>query len=1060
MDDRLAESVQVLRSMGESGWACYLSYGEAAPDWVSAVRQAGWNPLLIEISEESAPRGQDDVSVVVSSEDLPELLQQRFPPGRPLHQLIISTEDQQARQEAISAAKPWVVATTAVVPDIPGYTRMATRTWHWWLRNEHQHLAPGLTQLTTTEPDTTARPTPGLVRRVLDGRLRPYAIQLAYRLPGPLRARLAKKRHLEAVQSNQPHLTHAAFLQPHAPTSIQWLTPDGLPPIPQAAHTLEPLTAAQVAEARSWLAEPHDSDTMLDRRMDNHGDELGRTREALRTRLTIAEHCTVYPRALEGGIGTSVLFDARSLQSPAFGTRGIGRFALSMLQAVRAALGDEATTLLIDPTLEPLPTEIRGQCQAVRCVAAGAAYAAIIQPSPMTATPDPLLPGLLAGVPSLALAFDFIPAHHPGVYLSHPAAHAEYAANLDALGLYGEYLAISQTTADELHELLLQRGRSEVSCQVAWPTSITTAPQSTVKSSTSGPIVIMTGDDPRKNTFGALAAVGAATSGDHPPRDVVVIGMAGQANRVHHLSIAAAIRPGETRTTDRIDDAELSDLLAGASAMVVASFDEGLSLPVIEALRHGTPVIASDIPAHRELIGQGDYLASAEDLAGLSAAIGRHRGSTATMRRQAARLAAHQHANLEDALTQRLESVATQTDHQQRPAALDHHRRSIAVLATWPPQATGVADFTAATMRELTTRADLTYFTTTDAAEGLPLEELPERAADFDAVIAVVGNSHYHLTILETLARLRRTSTTPTVVIAHDTRMIEYYSALRSKAGAEVLMLRGQPERELDPSFDEQLEDMRLLQNAGMWEVAHLADRLVMHAMGASERIERETGIAPTLLPFAYYRSPDLSAISPSTRTQARERIGVPGQDLFLASLGYVDTRTKMTDVVVEAAAWLTQWGHRVSLHLVGSAPAELERSLTKRAKQAGIKDFRITGFVNEATFRDYLLGIDLGVQLRISPMLGVSGPLADMAAFGTLAVASRGLAIDIDAPNYIHRLPENVSPLLVAEAIEEVRKAPPDAATIEAQRAEYLRQLSPEVYAEKLREVIEEVLR
>ena len=1058
MDDRLAETVQVLRSMGESGWACYLADEDHAGDWVAAVREAGWSPLRITLTQDSQPRGQDDVQVQLAPRDLPELLHQRFPPGRPLHQLIVESEDTDAQLTAVAEAKPWILGTTTGAAHIPGYTHVVSREWHWWLRDDQQHLAPGLTQLTHSEPVIGSSP-PNLLRRVLAGRLRPYAIQLAYRMPGPLRARLAEKRHLEAVQPNQAHLTHAAFLQPQAPANIQWLTPEGLPPIPSAARSLDPMSPEQITEARSWLAEPHDADAMLDRRMDNHGDELGRTRDALRTRLAIAERGDVQPRALNGAVGSSVLVDARSLQSPAFGTRGIGRFALSMVHAVRASVGDDATTLLIDPTLEPLPVDIRGDCHMVRCIDETADYAAIIQPSPMTASPDPLLPGLLAGMPSLALAFDFIPAHYPGVYLSHPAAHAEYAANLDALALYGEYLAISQTTAYELQQLLLQRGRSAVQCEVAWPTSITSGSQSTAMSTNSGPIVIMTGDDPRKNTFGALAAVGAATSGDHPPRDVVVIGMAGQANRVHHLSIAAAIRPGETRTADRIDDSELSELLASASAVVVASFDEGLSLPVIEGLRHGTPVIASDIPAHRELIGPGDHLAPAGDLAAFSAAIRRHRGSTATARRQAARLAAHQHANLEEAIRERLAGVRIQASPAQTTKAARDRRFSVAVMTPLPPQATGIADFTAATMREFAAHADLTYFTTTDASEGEPLESLPEIAHEFDAVIAVIGNSHYHLTILEALARLRCTSTAQTIVIAHDTRMIEYYTALRSKAGAEALMLRGQGQWELDPSFDEQLEDMRLLQNAGMWEVAHLADHLVMHAVGASERIKGETGVTPTLLPFAYYRSPDLSEISATTRMQARERIGVPEQDLFLASLGYIDTRTKMTDVVVEAAAWLTQWGHRVSLHLVGAAPAELERSLTKRAEQAGLQDFRITGFVDEATFRDYLLGIDLGVQLRISPMLGVSGPLADMAAFGTPAVASRGLAVDIDAPEYIYRLPENVSPLLVAEAIEEAQMSPPDATTIEMQRAEYLQQLSPEVYARRLLQVLKEVL-
>ena len=49
-------------------------------------------------------------------------------------------------------------------------------------------------------------------------------------------------------------------------------------------------------------------------------------------------------------------------------------------------------------------------------------------------------------------------------------------------------------------------------------------------------------------------------------------------------------------------DKELAVLLAGANGLLAPSFAEGFNLPVAEALALGVPVIASDIPAHRELL--------------------------------------------------------------------------------------------------------------------------------------------------------------------------------------------------------------------------------------------------------------------------------------------------------------------------------------------------------------------------------------------------------------------------------------------------------------------------
>jgi len=45
----------------------------------------------------------------------------------------------------------------------------------------------------------------------------------------------------------------------------------------------------------------------------------------------------------------------------------------------------------------------------------------------------------------------------------------------------------------------------------------------------------------------------------------------------------------------------LKTLIAGARALLMPSFVEGLGLPILEAMAQGTPVIASDIPAHREV---------------------------------------------------------------------------------------------------------------------------------------------------------------------------------------------------------------------------------------------------------------------------------------------------------------------------------------------------------------------------------------------------------------------------------------------------------------------------
>ena len=471
------------------------------------------------------------------------------------------------------------------------------------------------------------------------------------RLPPSARAALIRRRHLMHVTTNMGQLTDPAYLGRPPADIVGWIDATGMPAGPSAGYSLDPLDPAAAAAARAWLAAgPYDSDALLERRTDNHGDELGRTMAALRLRLRLADR----PAVSADVAGSSVLFDARCLQSAAFGTRGIGRFAKAALVGARAALGDDRLVLLVDRGLEELPMDLAGDCRQVTRVEErdAARYTALVQPSPMTATADPLVPLLHGKAHCIAVVFDFIPMHYPTIYLRHYAARAEYAAALDSLRLYDEFVCISDLARVELLGFLgaPAEGPGSVPAVVAWPRDVLPPGEVAAAGDGTGPIVVMTGDEPRKNTFGALAAIGAATAGGAEERDVVVIGMAGQETRVHHWSIGAAMRPGEARTLGRISDAEMEDLLANASLVVVASFDEGLSLPVIEAVRAGAPVVAADIPAHRELIGTGSFLADPASPASMSAAIRRHRHSAATREQQLRSLLGHRHGVLEDVI--------------------------------------------------------------------------------------------------------------------------------------------------------------------------------------------------------------------------------------------------------------------------------------------------------------------------------------------------------------------------------------------------------------------------
>ena len=114
--------------------------------------------------------------------------------------------------------------------------------------------------------------------------------------------------------------------------------------------------------------------------------------------------------------------------------------------------------------------------------------------------------------------------------------------------------------------------------------------------------------EPRKDVRTLLAA--HRLLADAPP--LVLVGPAGWGES---LDVSGCITPGY------LDSDSLRAVVAGASALVLPSRDEGFGLPLLEALACGTPVVASDLPVLREVGGDVVSYAPVGDAEAFAAAL-------------------------------------------------------------------------------------------------------------------------------------------------------------------------------------------------------------------------------------------------------------------------------------------------------------------------------------------------------------------------------------------------------------------------------------------------------
>lgn len=106
--------------------------------------------------------------------------------------------------------------------------------------------------------------------------------------------------------------------------------------------------------------------------------------------------------------------------------------------------------------------------------------------------------------------------------------------------------------------------------------------------------------EPRKNLAVLLRALASDPS-------LPQLWLAGESQGAHGAELEASARElgveRRVRFLGACDDARLAELYAACRCVVLPSLREGFDLPLVEALRAGAPVAASDLPVHRELSG-------------------------------------------------------------------------------------------------------------------------------------------------------------------------------------------------------------------------------------------------------------------------------------------------------------------------------------------------------------------------------------------------------------------------------------------------------------------------
>ena len=744
--------------------------------------------------------------------------------------------------------------------------------------------------------------------------------------------------------------------------------------------------------------------------------------------------------------GTSVRadFDARCLQDPMYRDRGIGRFALAALQAL-VELGVDVTAL-ISPVLprgrvpEDLPV-------LERAGTAADGFDLLFAPSPMTHDVSPLVQ-LRRLIPvACAFVFDFIPARHPSIYLNSEVDQATYRARLSMLSHYDELWCISQETRAQAERLGLPGAKTKV----VWPDPLDLRHSAPAHAGMRrNEILVSTGMEWRKRWLTAVRGASQAVADSSTLINVLGI------NEDDFFRSDAKFMPDlpfeRIRPQAGLSDAQVTELYARQRACVVSTVDEGLSLPVIEALLAGCPVAFSDIPVHRELAGSGPFAFDPRDPWSVSESLQYVLANEVdVLELQRSVLVNHEHELLTSAVEALVAACARPARTESRPIGKTRiDRMRLAVVSPFQPSRSGVADFSQRMVNELMQHADITLCGPEAARHGLPSlspVELALHQSEFDQVISVLGNSHFHLDSMRALEEIQCHA------LCHDVRMNELnYFLYGPDEAARIASQGAAAEVVLPGELASWFSQPDATRNLGYWRVAQQAKAMAFHSARIAARVSAETGNHSTIaLRFPVFREPDAGRHAPFDRDRFLASQSVRPDTQVVGIFGGVDIRTKAADTVMEAVAYLQMWGLPTSLVLVGGCEPRLLQQLKSLARDMALQDFKITGPVSEADYQGWLKASDATAIVRNGQLLSLSGAALDTLAFGVPTVMSESLIKDCGHTPYTVQVADSFTGLLVAEALEAALAMDRNSGDIEAARREFVATHGMDSYAKDL---------
>ena len=328
------------------------------------------------------------------------------------------------------------------------------------------------------------------------------------------------------------------------------------------------------------------------------------------------------------------------------------------------------------------------------------------------------------------------------------------------------------------------------------------------------------------------------------------------------------------------------------------------------------------------------------------------------------------------------------------PRVVAPERATLAVVSPWPPVRSGVANFAASTLPALAEHYAVTVVADApfDGWPSISRVNFRDRWWEFDRVVYHLGNSIHHSPDLDLMAEA------PGVIVVHDAVLS---GALHGEATGF-----GHPQGSVGLIADDgPAPPVDALDLRGSRAVLAPALGLVLHSTHALALL-REGGVTTACTGVTRLAVPG-RAPAPAHRRAERG-------PLVLGHFGFVNP-FKGADVLVRAAGRLGAQSRPAEVVLVGDVSSEGLRARLERLATDLRVPLRITGFVEDGAWEEWLGRVDCAVQLRPRSHGESSAALGQLLAAGVPVLCTDGGSFAELPDDVVRHVPHDAGPDRVA---------------------------------------------